>query len=578
MLKIIEKGPEGADSVAYLFHFNSADARTEANAVKDVLSKLITEVRSGDPNIPKPAGRASSPPEPAPENSGSASAQWFNDDHLKDDIDLQQSLMKADQGLSSTYLNALQSKPDSISDAVFNTQFWSTRTSLLRAHAIATNQQRGPQNILPTIKPRTVVDEKDNSEKLVLSITPAQALEIFKMHPLIERLYNENVPRISEAEFWFSFFNSSLAQKLKGNRITDVHNPQPLFDRHDAAEDIRLFKNKIMGQQVPHIIDLEGNEENQGGFKGGNRKDVEMQYRRDVLPLQMLNSISSKLLATVAPADVDPDGANGLDDDTYHELALRDLQGDSLEHRIILNVNEQSRFFSKHESAESALFGVFAKQVPSEVLFEVVADLDLMETDETGGSDIHMGIGVDEDSDSDDEAPKKAHVGSRAARIAADREIMDGVLQQRSEKYGNDSSSANTMGLPAFIVERCALTHATTIEFLHQFWNAFLSGDPDRAGDLQHLADALGRSMDRIEAVANDAEKEREEIIAQKKKELTELYNRTRKKIKWRPAMVTGGRTAALKLMQPAIDALNKGVADYQRALAAEGIQATTEG
>jgi transcription initiation factor TFIIH subunit 1 len=122
------------------------------------------------------------------------------------------------------------------------------------------------------------------------------------------------------------------------------------------------------------------------------------------------------------------------------------------------------------------------------------------------------------------------------------------------------------------------LTHATTIEFLHQFWTAFLSGDPDRAAELQYLVESLKRSADRINAVADSAEEARNEIIRLKKKEIMDYYHKTGKKIRsWRPDSVKGGRSAVLKMMQPTLDALSKAQSDYQRALAAEGVQPTTE-
>ncbi|CRK48490.1 hypothetical protein BN1723_020575, partial [Verticillium longisporum] len=83
-------------------------------------------------------------------NSKPAPPRWFDDGQLKSDIELQQSLMKADRNLYQTYVDARATKPDSISDAAFNSQFWSTRTNLLRAHAIEMNQKRGSYNVLST--------------------------------------------------------------------------------------------------------------------------------------------------------------------------------------------------------------------------------------------------------------------------------------------------------------------------------------------------------------------------------------------------------------------------------------------
>ncbi|KAL0940650.1 TFIIH p62 subunit domain-containing protein [Colletotrichum truncatum] len=596
MLKIFEKPPDATEQVPYLFHFTSPDARSEANAIKDLLSRLLADVRSNDPNVPKPAGtpnphangsNGATPSGSGGSGSGSmafassvnskpSNARWFDDAQLKGDIELQQSLMKKDRTLHQTYMDARATKPESISDAAFNAQFWSTRTNLLRAHAIEVNQQKGAYNILPAIKPRL------ENDVLKLDITVEMVQLIMAQHPLVKRLYDENVPKVPESEFWSRFFLSKLFRTLKGDRISDEKKEgirrDPLFDAHDASENTVTFQRKSMAQSVPHIIDVYGNEENQGGFRSGNQKDIEMRPRKNVPIVNTLNSLSERMLANVAPAD-DRENAPGPEDSTFQELALRDLQGDAMENKIILNVKEQNRFFSKKEEAQSENTKAFAKQVPSDVLFEVQSDLEMIETDEANGMNLRAGIGIDDNSDSDEETQKRPHVGSRAARKAAGDEIMAGIRQRRAEKYGDVAADASKpMGLPAEVAERCQLTHATTVEFLHQFWNAFLSGDPDRANELQYLVESLKRSAERIHAVADEAEKARDEIIRLKKKEIMDHYRATGKKIRgWRPEHEKGGRKAVLAVMQPTLESLNKAQADYQKALAAEGVQLSTE-
>ena len=592
MLKIFEKPSDGGEPVTYLFHFNTPEAKAEAQAVKDLLSRILADLRSNDPNVPKPA-----PGTPAGVDgqvngtaggSGSASmafasavnsnpaVRWFDDNQLKNDIELQQSLMKKDKSLHRTYMEAMSTKPESISGAAFNSQFWSTRTNLLRAHAIEMNQKKGAYNVLATVKPRTVDGE------LKLNISVEQVQMIFAQHPLVKRIYNENVPKLSEANFWSRFFLSRLSKKLRGERVTDNDAPDALFDKYDVGENTESFQSKIMAQSVPHIIDLEANEENQGGVKSGNAKDVEMRPRANIPIVKTLNSLSEKIMANVAPSDtITDDGGN----DTYNQLALRDLKGDAKEHRIMLNVKEQSKFFSKRDAAPSANARVFAKQKPEDVIFDIQGDLDTFEGDGAGGIDLHAGIGFNEDSDSDEDdedaggqAKKRAHVGSRSVLRAADKEIMDGIRQQRSQKYGHASDATTPMGLSQHLADKCALTHATTIEFLHQFWSAFLSGDPDRAAELQYLADSLTNSATRIAVVADEAAKDRDETIRRRKQEIREHYERTGKKIRWKADMVGGGKDAVIRLMQPTLDAIDKARADYTRALAAEGIKASTEG
>ncbi|KAM3538121.1 hypothetical protein ARSEF1564_008963 [Beauveria bassiana] len=581
MLKIFEQSSKGGDAITYLFHFNTDEAKKEATSFKDVLSRLLSEARSVDPSVPRPADLST--PQGASGAGGSASAtmafassvnthqssaRWFDDQQLKADIELQRSLMKKDLGLNETYMDALSTKPESISVAAFNSQFWSTRINLLRAHAIESNQKKGPYNVLSTVKPRTV----DGEMKLNISVEQVQM--IFAQHPLVKRIYNENVPKLSEADFWSRFFLSRLSKTLRGERGTENDTTDAIFDQYDINENLQHVQSKIMSQQVPHIIDIEANEENQGGFKSGNAKDVEMRPRADIPIVKTLNSLSEKIMANVAPSDT-PNDARA---EYYRDLALRDLRGDAQEHRIMLSVKEQNKFFAKHDSSPSSNIKDFSKQNPATVLLKMQGVFTREAIDATTGMDLQAAINFDDGSDSEeDEPPKKKQSSSRRAIIGAEKDVLNGILQQRSQKYGHASDAKTPMGLPSIIVERCTLTHATTVEFLHQFWDAFLSGDPDRAGELQYLAESLKRSTSRIQVVADNAAADRDETIRRTKQEIRDHFEKTGKKIRWKSDMVGGGRDAVIMMMQPTLNALAKAQADYARALAAEGVQISTE-
>ncbi|AEO71578.1 uncharacterized protein THITE_2124126 [Thermothielavioides terrestris NRRL 8126] len=591
ILRVIEKpkpNVEGATPQQFLFQFTSpSDARAEANAIRDLLSQLLAAARENDPNVPKPVGGAAQASADgagasaamsfaSTVNAKAASAKWFDDNALKADVELQQSLMKKDKDLAQTYSDALALKPDSISDAAFNAQFWSTRVGLLRAHAIELNQKKGAYNVLSTIKPRT----EDGQFKL--SISSEQISMILQQHPLVRRIYNENVPKLSENEFWSRFFLSKLSKKLRGERLTGNENADNIFDRYLDADNSFGFASKITAaQKVPHIIDLEANEENQGGFKSGNRKDIEMRPRANIPIIQTLNSLSEKIMANVAPSDLDPSAPDGLVDDTrtFDNLTLRDLRGDAEAQRIILNVKEQNKFFS-NQDGQSEEAKEFEKQNPSEVLFEVQADFETFDDDGAGGIDLRKGIGVDDDSDSDGDAETKKppHVGSRAARRRAQEQILDGMRKKRSETQGTASSSSfslagsgedgtdpTPMSIPADVAQRCILTNATTTEFLRQFWAAFLSGDAARAPELAYYAESLRRSAERIEALAAEAERLRQQLIEKRKREIKEIYERTRKKVRWQPPK--GGRDSVLALFEATLASLHAAQALYASAL-----------
>jgi transcription initiation factor TFIIH subunit 1 len=573
MLKIFEKSPDAAEPVTHLFHFNSAtNPRGEANNVKDALTNLIAAAKANDASVPRANGVAPASAAMAIASavkSGSGANRWYDDAQLKTDIELQQSLMKKDPALHRTYMESRRTKPDTISDSQFNSQFWSTRTNILRAHAVETHQKRGSYNVLSAVKPRQVDGE------LKMNISAEQVQLIFSQHPLVKRVYDENVPKLNEMDFWSRFFLSRLFKKLKGERVTEADSTDPTFDRYlDASNDDALSR-ALLEAHIPHIIDLEGNEENQGGTKSGNRKDNEMTPRY-VPIVRTLNSLSEKIMAHVAPSDINPADPIGMDEETYNSLALRDLQGDAEENRIMLNIKEQTQFFSNEKSELSEEAALYAKQVPSDVLLNLQSDVDpeMMGVNASGGLDLRSAIGVVEDSDSEDEEEKVPHVGSKASRLCAQKQIFEGITARHTEIDG--SSSQNQLaGLSQKIFDRLTLTHATTTEFLHHFWLVFLSGDADRATELAKMVETLERAMDRINAVAADAEKERNGIIQKQKDHLRDVYERTKKKLKMNS--VGGGEKVVKEMMEPTIKALQKATKEYRKALAAEGIDISRE-
>ncbi|KAH6604101.1 rna polymerase ii transcription factor b subunit 1 [Trichoderma cornu-damae] len=583
MLKVFEKSESATESATYLFHFNAQEAKAEAQAVKDLLSRLLAGLRSNDANVSKLVTAAASVPVPNGEGSGGVPAtlasfsgvntqpvppKWFDDNQLKMNIELQQSLMKKDKSLHQTYMSAISTKPDSMTSAAFNSQFWSMRITLLRAHAIEINQKKGAYNVLSTVKPRTVDGE------LKLNISVEQVQMMFAQHPLIKRIYNENVPRLSEAEFWSRFFLSKLAKKLKGERVTDNVPVDAIFDKYNIDSIVQDAHTRNLAQPIPHIIDIEGNEENQGGFKGGNAKDVEMRPRANILIVKTLNNLSEKIMANVPPSDNTAYNSQGLYD-VSRELILRDLRGDREKQRIQLSIKERNNFFSSKDSPSLKNRNSFSSRRPDEILLKM-QNLHTIGRENARDAGLQINIDLDINSDSDNESKPGLNT-ARDAIDEAEKDVMNGIFQQRSQKYGRASDGTSPMGIPPTISDKCALTHATTIEFLHQFWDAFLSGDSDRAIEVQYLAESLARSVTRIQAVADEAEVERESIIQKRKQEIRSHFERTGKKIRWKPDMVGGGRDVVSKIMQPTLDALRRAQDTYSKALGEEGIQISTE-
>ncbi|KAI4129148.1 MAG: hypothetical protein LQ338_002383 [Usnochroma carphineum] len=370
MLKIFVQAPDTPAPETHVFNFTSPIvARAEADAIKDALSKAIQQAKAGGMVPAAPGGSASSAAmaianavSSGPQ-AGASQDGIYDDARLQSDVDLQQSLLKANPQLSKTFVESLRTKPDSISNTQFTSQFWSSRIHLLRAHAIEKSQTRGSYNVLASIKPET----KDNA--LRLSISKEQIQLIFNQHAIVRRAYDENVPKMNESEFWVKFFQSRLFKKLKGERVTEADATNPVLDKYLNVDDEAERAKRLMASHVPHIIDIEGNEEN-NSQRQGNKPDFTMRpASNDRVPIiRTLNTLSEKLLSQVAPNDVDPSLPIGIDEETYNSLALQDLRDENDDDRIILNIKDRSHFSTTGDDTISEDAKRFSTLSPSKTL------------------------------------------------------------------------------------------------------------------------------------------------------------------------------------------------------------------
>lgn len=225
------QGQEAATET-FVFQFTGGEARALMDRMKEALTAAIQAYKAGanggtgssvgTPNasgggVPAGAGAGSTMAIASALSSGGSAGKKddMSDAALLADMDLMQEVLESSPALMKTFMETVV-QDQSITSA----QFWSTRLGLLRSHAIRKRQKRGPYNVLGTIKSKVV----DNVT--TYSITREQIAEIFEQHPLIRRVYDENVPRLAEGEFWKKFLSSRLCKKLRGERI----NPQDPWD------------------------------------------------------------------------------------------------------------------------------------------------------------------------------------------------------------------------------------------------------------------------------------------------------------------------------------------------------------
>ncbi|KAF1936145.1 RNA polymerase II transcription factor [Clathrospora elynae] len=562
--------------------FTSAAARDDQQEITAQLRKWIETFKTQ--NLPPPApaagggsgGGASAAMAMAQTVTAAAKGkeEAYDDAKLLADLELQMSLLNSNPALRQRFDRALQEKPDSVSIMQFSNQFWSTRVHMLRSHITEKSQATGTYNVLSVIKSKTV------NGTLMLSLTKEQIELLFRQHPVVQKAYNENVPQLSEGDFWERFFHSRLMKKLKGERIQEKDVQDPKLDKYLTYDEAADDSQDLLASSIPTFINIEQNENNHSQ-KQGNRPDFTMNpshYEKAPI-LRVLNRMSEKMMKEVPPSDASRHGPVGLDEETYKELQLRDLQLADDDNRVVLRVQDQSRFFSAGQSVHtSTSAATYTKRTPAQALSTLQQDLRTLGVNKsnTNSVDLHTTIDINDDSSSDEEdaAPQKTKVGSKSSRSAATSHVISALKKRNlhnddyaSSKSIPTSERAKELDVSEAVLDTLTMTHNTTVEFLHYFWAVFYSGDPDRANEIAKLIETLDKSLDRIKAVANMAETDRATRIENAKRDNEFANQRNAKKRKFDPEAIKGGAQAVNQIVEPLLRAINAARSQYQKAL-----------
>jgi transcription initiation factor TFIIH subunit 1 len=555
MLKVFVQEPGKSESIAHIFNFTSdtspSAAREDANAVKETLTNILQALKAAQ-NVADgaTAGASAAMAIAAAVSGGSKSAgnNWEDDEKLKADVSLQQAIMRDDPQMQKTFMEARSLKPDSISNTQFTTQFWASRVALLRRHALTRSQNVGTYNVFSSLR------REEGGTKM--NLTQEHVKLIFAQYPFMRIVYDEVVPKkLDEMAFWSRFFQSKLYNKLRGLKINDA------VDNKDAVLDQFLDRPELSGLRatsselhIPKTIDLEGNEEN-NSQRQGNRPDIELRPQgHDKAPIiRTLNALSEKLLSHVRPSDIDASAPIGEDEASYYEsLRLRDLAGDPEQNRIILNIRDQSAFFS---SETAPIKGLKPTTVdPRKAIHDVCADL-ARRFPQSGSGANNIDAFDDYDLEGGDEVvhPSTLATTHIISLISAHRTLTLPIPE--------------TSSLSTEIHARLLLTHATTLEFLSQFYSAYLSGNPLRVTEIASLAESLTRSLERINAVAQDAENERLEIISKSERQVELQYRQSGRRGRVNLERIGGGKEVVGELLGPVRGAVERAVRGYAEAV-----------
>jgi transcription initiation factor TFIIH subunit 1 len=248
--------------------------------------------------------------------------------------------------------------------------------------------------------------------------------------------------------------------------------------------------------------------------------------------------MSEKMMARVSAADDEqPHAPIGVDEATFNQLQLRDLEAQDVDNRVLLNIPDQQKFFSHDKSQEqSSLVVRDPLRVISSIRRQAAATPKLQ-------------------IDFDDH--------DKASAATATSSVMKSIRQRLA--LLSSPSEADT-GLAQSRIDAATMTHNTTIEFLHYFWNVYQSGDDSRAIELAKLVETLSKSRERIAAVAADAEKERQDKLKEQKQKAEEYHRRTGKRMRLNPREAGGGKEAVERMLVSTEQAIKYAGEEYQRA------------
>lgn len=500
-------------------------------------------------------------------------ADLLNSKNLIKNLALQQKLLRDNVKLMRTFTEAV------IKEGMEAEEFWKSRIHLLRSFAIQNNQKKGPYNVLSTIKPVASSDNEVN-----VNVTRDKIKEIFKQYPLVRKAYDDNVPRMSEGEFWSRFFSSKLFRKLRGEKVN-------LYDRGDVTLDKYLYfdpdydgeeeieeeegedrlvndeqinglsngqksikkkrkpaqsekmvkKKKVklfseVDAQVSKCLDIEGNKDDDPELRG-NRPDITMKDDQDpelVGILRTMNRLSRRLMADIS----DETQVKNLDLEFEKELELNDLdEHDEVEYNelkytqtsnvssniipteMINKVINQSNL-----NPESNEYDDIMKRLKDEfnIEFDLTCVYRNMKQEGKKQNDAYKDINniVKQNAKQSQQSwnsnlKELLGLPSSAATVSATNNSLT--------KENTDYDIGIKINLDNSKIESVKLTHATSVEFLRQFWTQFNitaastpATDPNFKSDLIKLRKyyfSVKKCLGRVEAQLAKCKDEKEKAI-----------------------------------------------------------------
>lgn len=503
--------------------------RPTMNNIKESLQTIVARQKTVIKDSPTPVPSSSAPGTPVPllsANSGSSTStanllsftdpQSLSDQSLLKNHQLQQKLLLEDKNLRNTFTQSV------INFKLSPNVFWLTRLNQLRTYALTISQQKGPYNVLSTIKPVASSDNQVN-----VNVTRDTINEIFATYPIIKKAFDELVPtKFPEGEFWSRFFNSKLFRRLRGDKInTSNERGDFVLDKYlyidldfleNEGNDDSNKKSKLQDDiQVNKFLDLLGNEED-NSQKLGNMPDITMRYSDDVskqnallnpivrgktpqkgqenemiILMKNMNKLSSKMVHMSGASESQKTQEGGLSvaelNEYEQELNLHDLNEIEDLKYVELNINTKSNNMvvdAQEDSVQNVSLEVLSSFLSGNSFEPKINGINLTET-----------------------YSKKNEINKSANDITTliKQNFRTFKLINQSSKESNENSI-----VPESMIQEIITYNITIMEFLSQFWKLFLNGtNPNQLkkifASLKNCKISLNQLSEKITSVINNS-------------------------------------------------------------------------
>jgi transcription initiation factor TFIIH subunit 1 len=490
MLKIITKRGE-EEPVNYVFSFNN---RLVMDNVKEALQQIVARHKTA---VQAAQSQSATPAPEKPLINTTFLDEALDSRKLLKNHQLQQKLLLENKDLMATFKEAVMNQ------GLDPAEFWTTRVHLLRAFALTNSQKKGPYNVLSTIKTTATSDNQVN-----VSVTREKIHVIFEQYPVVRKAYDDNVPRLSEGEFWSRFFSSKLLIKLKGEKIATNLRGDVILDKYINMDlDYEKHEDETIDHKVNKTIDIQGNEEDDPSKKG-NAPDMTM--KPDAIPetvsaLRSMNRLSHKMM-------------NSLELE-YSRQATPDLQKtrekeelERIRRELIFNDLEPPQ---NTEYAEISLKHDIEQQiqkkrpVTKQEYVTYTADLKHQLDDDFDLTQVYSQAKRPQIEMAAQEILKSVKMNSKQSKQSW--QVYKSFEEQQTHQAHDElDPTFNTQ-----LLESLRITHATSVEFLRHFWLHFNSGDPSQASNVNNLYNSLLKSLERVKGAIEEIKDDRSKNLAQ---------------------------------------------------------------